>query len=234
MPCLLASKPQSFTPIINDNCNIENLFLVPFNTQDIIFLSGTQVIVFNSLDLSIKEEVLLDFPIESFNFDTKGSLLTIKLEINTESESDGADIFTDGTVDVTITGKTCSWSLNCPNHLLTLSFSQESSQLINCRPNSNNDTLLVQQPTTEIVKDRFLVQLLNGQLLISDKSDRKIVFSAVKVALGTINSLIWMKNGIFIFTYSEKGILRILKYPLIQFTPPTNVHPILSRTFYLT
>jgi len=82
MPCLLSSKAQSFSPQFftkEQNCN---LFLLPLKLENddftsILMLHGSQIVLFDSKDLSIKEEIILESQIEAFQFEQNE--LTLKL-----------------------------------------------------------------------------------------------------------------------------------------------------------
>lgn len=98
MPCLLSSKAQSFAPqeftTTETNCN---LFLLPLKSQEnsvenILMLHGSQIFLFDSRDLIVKEEILLESKIEAFKFENQSHELFIKLDrVSLKEEDDYSD-----------------------------------------------------------------------------------------------------------------------------------------------
>lgn len=264
-PCLLSSRPQSFSPQFFTNEKNFNLFLLPLKleTEDnsnILMLHGSQVVLFDSKDLTVKEEIILESQIEAFQFEhneltlklkkREGSKYTVTNDLDTLeviNELDPTDtidtimdIISDTTLDTTsttntnsttinglttITSKNCTWSLSSP--IFTLTF---SSSRLTCQPAAAIITanLTFDHPVLEIIKNDHVACLTpENQLQILSKADRKLI-SAVKIPTTALSnsskSLIWIDQAIFIFIFSADSSLKVLKFHLMQFVPPTNVN----------
>lgn len=260
MPCLLSSKAQSFSPQFFTNEQNCNLFLLPLkleneNYTNILMLHGSQVVLFDSKDLTVKEEIILESQIEAFQFEQNeltlklrnkdeiktNELSTSKITDNTcttdtRDTTDNVDIITDtsnvisdttsttssftNSALTTITSKNCTWTLSSPIFTLTFSSSRLTCQAAALTTNLNFD-----YPVLEIIKNDHVACLTpENQLQILSKVDRKLI-SAVNVpslALSSSKSLIWVDHTIFVFAADSS--LKVLKFHLMQFVPPTNVN----------
>jgi hypothetical protein len=279
MPCLLSSKPQSFSPQFFTNESNCNLFLLPLKRENedftnILMLHGSQIVLFDSKDLTVKEEILLESQIEAFRFEQNELTLKIcnkKLEIdstkaaytdngtceigNDDYTADTiadtiADAIADTSIDITdinsntiatntnsdiassiysdtiykstlttITSKNCTWTIS--SSIFTLNFS--SSQLTCQAAVTTNLFDNFNFPIFEIIKNDHLFRLTTeNELQILSKTDRKIISVAnVPTPLLTAKSLIWINHEIFVF--SIDSVLKVFKFNLMKFVPPTNV-----------
>lgn len=275
-PYLLSSRPQSFSPQFFTNEQNFNLFLLPLKLEtddytNILMLHGSQIVLFDSKDLTVKEEIILESQIEAFLFEQNELTLKLKkredsskntvtndlntLEVTNEldpsyttdtisasisnidtTDTSNMDIISDSDTTsttnttstisngiTTIISKNCTWSLSSP--IFTLTF---SSSRLTCQPAaatiSNN--LIFDHPVLEIIKSDHVACLTpENQLQILSKADRKLI-SAVNIPTTALSnsskSLIWIDQAIFIF--SADSSLKVLKFHLTQFVPPTNVN----------
>lgn len=250
MPCLLSSKAQSFSPRFFTNEQNCNLFLLPLKLENedytnILMLHGSQIVLFDSKDLTIKEEIILESQIEAFQFEQNE--LTIKLrrtelykhEKKGDDVKDGTsertceiDPIADITADLTsvtaantdnsnlttITSKNCTWSLS--SFIITLNFAP--SQLT-CHASFTTKFIDNSSfPILEIIKDDHIACVsTENQLQILSKTDRKIVSTANIPSLPPVKSLIWIDQAIFVFAVDSN--LKVLEFQLMQFVLPTNV-----------
>ena len=225
---LLSASPQSFAPIIENNdfkfCTASNLlkiFLIPLeNSTDILCIFYNRILVISSIDLAIKDEVLLEGPVLAFKFLPTESSLTIKIEMNSKNNS-----------ITTIKSRKSSWSLECPNFIFTLKFTEEGLTSCCLLPPSNLEIFVYNQ-IEEVIKGDYIATIATNQnknkLQILRKSDRSLVSSVDlhqdhhQTILG--RSLIWFGKEIFIFTISLENGLRVLKFPFVNFSNSTNVN----------
>lgn len=219
----LPSRPQSSfkIPILTGD-DAANLYLISLGSPvaDILLLYHMQIIQLDSIDLVVKDEILLEAPIEAFKFDPVTLKLTLKLAASSGDESDELEI-------VTVTGKNYTWSLDCPLRSLVLTFSDSGA--LSCTLPDENDSQLPQahQPVLEIIKSDHVASLSPSKLKLLLKSDRSIV-SSVRIpeseAASQFNcqSLIWVDEDIFVFRALDDHF-QVFKFPLIQSASPTNV-----------
>lgn len=230
---LLSASPQSFAPIIENNfsaneiaSNPLKLFLIPLeNSTNILCIFYNQILVISSIDLAIKDEILLEGPVLAFKFLATESSLTIKIAMNSDTSLNNSI--------TTIASRKCSWSLECPNRTFTLKFTEEG--LTNCCFLSSNLETFVYNQIKEVIKGDHIATIVTNQnqnkskLQILRKSDRSLV-SSVNLNLNqdhhqTIlgRSLIWSGKEILIFTISLENGLKVLKFPFVHFSTSTNV-----------
>lgn len=230
-PCLLSAKPQSFAPQLElfpqPSKNYPILLLQVSN--DVLMLYGTQIFQFDSETLQIKEEILLDSPIEAFNFDHTTLTLRLKQPEISDSPSLNSRTSDSQALDpITVTSKYCTWSFDCPNRTISLDFfnSQLSCKISDAATNNLNSHL---QSVLENIKGDHVAAIINNQLQILDKTDcRSLVSSAPLIHTGQVQSLLWIHQFILVFTINY-NILHVSKYHLMNFVTPTNV-----RTFHFT
>ena len=204
-------------------------------------LHGTQVVLFDSRDLTVKEEILLESRIDSFKFDSSTQTLTISLSsksIKDASEfySDDSDNSVDNTVSAdadntetvktdtqtlnTITSKNCTWTL--PTSLFSLNFSSNQLTCSSATDPIDKSFYHCESPIFEVIKDDHVACITENQLKVLSITNRRILSNAPITPSETrANSLIWIDDAIFVFSV-DSG-LKVLKFPLMQFATPTNV-----------
>ena len=229
MTCLLwlPSRPQSSFKIstspspVTDNAN--NLYLIPLNNADILVLYRTQIIQLDSTELTVKEEILLESPIEAFKFDPETFKLTLKLS---ETLPENHSNFDAASEIITVTGKNCTWSLDCPLRTFTLTFSDSGA--MNCCLSADEDSRCPQshQPVLEVIRNEYVASLTDpSKLQLLHKSDRSVISStSIPKSDSEIicESIIWIDEDIFVFKALNEHF-QILKYSLIRTSSPTNV-----------
>lgn len=240
---LLSSNPQSFAPItkifkFSSNeiaLNSTNLFVIPFqSSSDILCIFYNQILVLSSIDMTVKDEILLEEQISEFKFIPSESSLTIKLAMNSNANNQISMI-------TTITSRKCSWSVECPNYIVTLTFTEG---LTNCRSLPTNPETYIYKQINEVIKDDYIATIYqvnnqhqnnHNQLRILTKSDRSLISSIDLKQDQAIfaRSLIWSDKDILIFSISfEKG-LRVLKCPFVYFSTSTNVIELFKPIYYI-
>ena len=252
----LPSQPQSSfkIPLCSTSSSTSALYLIPLNSskhKHILVLFHTQIIQLDAEELRIVYEIILEAPIEAFKFDPATMKLTLKIggtkdiansestETNSESsETETLDTETDDSSSsdvITVTGRNCTWSIDCPLRTFVLDFTASGAS--GCTAALDNNTTQAHQPVLEVIKDDHVASIDEpGKLQLLLKSNRSVV-SSVNVPESIFKlqakSLIWIDENVFLLG-ALKSHLQILKYSLIRSASPTNVSSSCSCPFIIS
>ena len=245
----LPSQPQSSfkIPLCSTSSSSTSvaLYLIPLTSakhKHILVLYHTQIIQLDAEELRLVDEIVLEAPIEAFKFDPATLKLTLKIgganctmDTETKSASTEAETITDTETEtgdssygdiITVTGRNCTWSIDCPLRTFVLDFSASGASGCTAALDNNGNTTQAHQLVLEVIKDDHVASIAEpGKLQLLLKSNRSLV-SSVKVpdsiAKLQAKSLIWIDENVFLFGVLESH-LQILKYSLIRSASPTNV-----------
>jgi len=236
MTVLLSATPQYFSPLIEyqfTQAQKHFLFTFLLSNGEVLLILSNQIFILSASDFAVKEEILLESPIEAFKFIPEESKLTLKL---IKIELDSPNI-------TTITSKSCTWSLEYPpssSPIFTLTFGVQQQLVESCVITNDFDGLIlgIPQAIDEVILGDY-VAAFNAEaceLLLMDKADRNKRLSKVQLKLNTsilAKSIIWNSEAsisvFYIYLTSSSSsspiaspAVKIQKFPLVNFVQVSN------------